>query len=526
MDFCLTLEMQDDLVDGIQDISIALPSALQTVAEIGRLPPEMLAAIFAHLSKQELGSPGRGVSDFVQDLVSVTHVCRAWRQVATTSPELWTEITMTNPEAVEAFLGRSGAVPLNVDLRLGHNSRIDGDILKAVIPHTYRFRQLSVFTRRGLVEIESMPLMEPAPLLERLVIRHPLGNRTVLLFEDHAPRLRELVLYSKGLWLQNQLGNLTSLHITLSHVGRTRSDFLSFFDMLRRCPVLEEMFISWGGWGTQLEPPQLPTVPLPHLRKLLLHSFCVGNIKSLLHAFDLKTNGIAIHLSDVYPSREEGVATDIQTMFPSDNSGQPSLAASTKLELIFHTRPRTIITHAIGPGFSMRIDLRVDNFTPLDDANYTFHDIFPSVKELWVRGSSRVYLNLCGIKNFTALEKLVIVGRGSKMARSFRQALSPGPLGDIPCPLLSAIDCYGDASEMREIFLLLRTRSNAGSQLERMRVPSCFIPLPADIASCVRDVGSLDIPPRTLHMYAMELPAICFAEREHRWWKPWKSRLT
>jgi hypothetical protein len=77
---------------------------------------------------------------------------------------------------------------------------------------------------------------------------------------------------------------------------------------------------------------------------------------------------------------------------------------------------------------------------------------------------------------------------------------------------------------MRETFLLLRTRS-IGNRLEKVRVPSSFIPLPADIASCVRDVGSLDIPSRTLHMYAMELPVFCFAEKGHGWWEPWKSRL-
>ena len=486
----------------------------------------MLAAIFVHLSKQDPDSPGREASYFVQDLVSVTHVCRSWRQVAITAPELWTEITMANPEVVKAFLERSGAVPLKVDLRLGSGPEIDKDLLEAVTPHAHRFWQLSVVTHRGLDFIGSLPFTDPAPLLEQLVIHYPLGNRQVLLFDDQAPRLRELTMFSNGLWLRNQLGNLTSLHIALSHAMRIRSDFLPFFDMLRRCPALEEMFVSWGGWGMQLEPPQHPTVPLHRLRKLLLHNFRLGNIKSLLHTLDLKANGIAVHLSSVYPGSEgNNTISDIQAMFPNDNSGRPSLVSSTKLEFIFHRRPRTMIMHAIGPGFSTRVDLSMEDFAFNDDMNYTFRDVFHSVKELWVRGSTRVDAKLNGIEHLTALEKLVLIGRGSVTAQSVRQGLSPGPSGVLPCPLLSTVDFHGDASDMHEFFHLLRIRSRAGGRLEKVRAPSRFVPIPADITPHVECVGSLDIPSSALHMYAMELPEFCFAEGEHKWWNAWRSRL-
>ena len=513
-------------MDGVRDISILPepPSIPATIAKIDRLPPEMLVAIFVHLSKQEPDPPGRKASYFVQDLISVTHVCRSWRQVAIAAPELWTDITMANPEAVKAFLQRSGAVPLKVGLRLGSGARIDQDLLGAVVPHVHRFRQLSLLTHWGRGAVGSMPFTEPAPLLERLVVYYPLGDRPALLFNDQAPRLRELNMYSNGFWLKNQLWNLTSLHVTLSHVRRIRSDFHPFFDMLCRCPALEEMSVSWGGWGVQLESPQFPTVPLHHLRKLLLHNFRVGNIGSFLHNFDLKADGVAIHLSGVYPGpQENSVISGIQTIFPNDNSGRPSLASSTKLELIFHGRPRTMIMHTIGPGFSIRVDLSLEDFDH-GGTSYTFCDVFRSVKELWVRGSSRVDVKLHGVKHLTALEKLVLIGRGSVTAQCLQQELSPGPSGVLPCPLLSVIDFHGDASNVGGLFHLLRTRSKVGGRLEKVRVPSRFVTLSADIIPYVKEVGSLDIPSSTLHMYAMELPEFCFAE-EHKWWNPWKSRL-
>ena len=504
------------------------PSAPTIVAQNNRLPPEMLAAIFFHLSKRKTALTGRKSSHLVRDLVSVTHVCRFWRQAAISAPEVWTDIPINSVEVAKVFLERSGELPLNVYLRLYSKNvgKTNNDILDAVIPRTYRLQQLSVHVQWGLDSGTPIPFTTPAPLLERLAILHPLGDEEILLFDDQAPRLRELVMESKGLWLQNHLGNLTSLSVTLFYNTWSHSDLLPFFDMLRRCPVLEEMYLSWSGWGPHLVPPQTPTVPLYSLRKLFLRSFRVDVIKYFLHTFDLRTNGTAVHLSGVDPSHEaNSTISDIQTMFPNANPTQPSLVSSTKLELIFHSRPRTVILHAVGPGFSMRIDLCPDRFTSLNDVSYMFQNVFPSVKELWVRGSSRLDTKLVGIDHFTALEKLVIIGRGSKIARNFRQALSPDPSGVLPCPLLSTIDCHGDSSEMREVFLLLRTRSNAGRRLEKVRVPSDFIPLPADIASCVGDVGNLDIPPRILHMYAMELPEFCFSERVHQWWEPWKSRL-
>jgi hypothetical protein len=512
-------------VNEIQQMSILprSPSTLTVLAQIDRLPPEVLAAIFVHLSKSEPTLPGRDVLHFVQDLVSVTHVCRFWRQVAINAPDLWTEIKMSNLEAVKTFLERSGVVPLHVDLRPAN-----GDLILAVAPHVYRFRRVSVSV--GAKRYNAFTsFTTPAPLLERLEIHcfhHYPGVQQFLLFDDQAPKLRELVIVARSVWMQNRLGNLTSLHLTLFHTIRTHLELLPFFDMLHRCPGLEELFILWYGWQTVLVmPAQLPVVPLHRLRKLTLRSFRIESIKCLLHTFELTGDGIAIHLHDVHPGHVGGSSIPtIQTVFPNDNRGRPALVSCTKLELIFHTRPRSFIVHAVGPGFSIRIDMYLDVYVHLEKVNFTFYNVFPSVKELWVRGSSRWDTKLEGFEHFPALEKLVLNGKGSNLVRNVRQTLSPDHSGTLPCPLLTAIDCYANESEMREIFLLVRSRSSAGRQLETLSVPSTFLPLPARVRARVRDVKSLDTPSRPLHTHSMELPASCFA-KEHEWWMPWKSRL-
>ena len=514
-------------MNGIQELSVspASPTIPTAAAQIDKLPPETLAAIFVHLSKQQPDSPGRSSSYFVEDLLSITHVCRFWRQVAINAPELWTEITMKNPEAVEAFLERSGAVPLNVDLHLGPGTEPPCGILEAVAPHSHRFRRFSIFAPPEAHYDPFAAFTGPAPLLERLEINYPVDSPPRSLFGGQTPRLRELVISACGLWLQHQFGNLTSLHIKLCDFVLPRLGFLPFFDMLRHCPVLEEMFVWWNIWDVVRETPaQLLTVPLHRLRKLLLRSFRIENIEYLLRTFEFGANRTAVHLNEVDLGRngEDSIAR-IQMVFPNDNSGRPSLVFSTKLELIFHTQPRTIILHAVGPGFSIRIDMRPDDYSQLDRVNFKFQDVFPSVKELWIRGSPRWVFDLDGLEHLSALEKVVLNGRGSKLARNLCQVLSPDHLGIMSCPLLSGIDCYGNASEIDQIYLLVNNRFHAGHQLEKLRVPSSFIPPPDHIGACVGDLGALDMPLRALYLHSMELPEFCFA-KNHEWWKVWKSR--
>ena len=332
--------MQDALVNGIQELSVspASPTIPTAAAQIDKLPPETLAAIFVHLSKQEPDSPGRSSSYFVEDLLSITHVCRFWRQVAINAPELWTEITMKNPKAIEAFLERSGAVSLNVGLHLGPGTEPPCGILEAVAPHSHRFRRFSIFAPPEAHYDPFAAFTGPAPLLERLEINYPVDSPPRSLFGGQTPRLRELVISACGLWLQHQFGNLTSLHIKLCDFVLPRLGFLPFFDMLRHCPVLEEMFVWWNIWDVVRETPaQLLTVPLHRLRKLLLRSFRIENIGYLLRTFEFGANRTAVHLNEVDLGRngEDSIAR-IQMVFPNDNSSRPSLVFSTKLELIPH----------------------------------------------------------------------------------------------------------------------------------------------------------------------------------------------
>ena len=98
--------------------------------------------------------------------------------------------------------------------------------------------------------------------------------------------------------------------------------FPPFLDMLRRCPVLEEMFICLeiSDVGS-LVPIRPPGIPLHHLRKLLLHSFEMENIEYLLCSLDFPTHGTAIHLNEVgLGPGEECLVSNAQRVFTIDHS--------------------------------------------------------------------------------------------------------------------------------------------------------------------------------------------------------------
>ncbi|KAI0713477.1 hypothetical protein C8Q76DRAFT_583180, partial [Earliella scabrosa] len=68
-----------------------------TGSKINRIPTELLVRIFSVLAAQNHN----------EDLVHITHVCRAWRSIAVDNPHLWTHISITHPDKTDTFLARA-----------------------------------------------------------------------------------------------------------------------------------------------------------------------------------------------------------------------------------------------------------------------------------------------------------------------------------------------------------------------------------------------------------------------------------
>ena len=129
-------------------------------APINRLPPEVLALLpdFWDTYKRE------------QNIIVLTHVCRAWRQVFTSRSSLWADLDCKDADKTRLYLERSRSSPINLSLRRGDNLPPDDPFFQ-ITPHAIgRLKSLLVEgTLENLQDITTS-LSCPAPLLEDMSI--------------------------------------------------------------------------------------------------------------------------------------------------------------------------------------------------------------------------------------------------------------------------------------------------------------------------------------------------------------------
>jgi hypothetical protein len=143
---------------------------------INALPPEILSAIFLPL--REI----RRYKQLLPFQVHLSHVCRHWRQIAISTPQLWSSITLFSTKSqpcVEEWLARSGSVPLDVRLDL-FDADYRGEVtahwlqnhLAHIVLNVHRFQNLFLFTRLEVNVYHVLQLLHQveAPLLKRLSV--------------------------------------------------------------------------------------------------------------------------------------------------------------------------------------------------------------------------------------------------------------------------------------------------------------------------------------------------------------------
>ena len=210
------------------------------LAPVNKIPPEILALIPDFWDTHERD----------QNLIALTHVCRAWREVFVSRSSLWTDFDCLDEAKTRVYFERSKSSPINLSLDLREGIPSCNPLFQ-FIPHATG-RLKSVFIMGPLENVEVVTrvishLTYPAPLLEHLSIR---SNPSIApehcpalppaLFNGDLSSLRTLCLESvhTGLPWRNMI-NLTSfaLHYIPPGVVSVRR-FLDFFE---NAPCLEEV---------------------------------------------------------------------------------------------------------------------------------------------------------------------------------------------------------------------------------------------------------------------------------------------
>ncbi|KAF9643103.1 hypothetical protein BDM02DRAFT_3077510, partial [Thelephora ganbajun] len=132
-------------------------SCRNRLTPISRIPPDVLILIPDFWGDRK--------SHFA---ITLTHVCRTWREVFTSCSSLWTDFNCMNAEKTRVYLERSKSSPINLRIR-----REDGlfprDPLFQVVPHAIdRLESLFISTNPDYLQEITDHLSHPAPVLKEL----------------------------------------------------------------------------------------------------------------------------------------------------------------------------------------------------------------------------------------------------------------------------------------------------------------------------------------------------------------------
>jgi len=207
-------------------------------APINRIPPEVLTLIPDFWDKD--------VRE--QATITLTHVCRIWREIFISRSVLWTNFDCEDIDKTLIYLNRSGRSPINVQLER-YDDLSPHDPFFQVVPHTtIRLKSVAIRGTPENVQKATVQLFHPAPLLESLTIEAKCENSPqrcpvipTTLFNGDLSSLRELHLQSICTELPwRNMANLTSFTLGYTSLGDSSvGPLLDFFETAPRLSKIQ-----------------------------------------------------------------------------------------------------------------------------------------------------------------------------------------------------------------------------------------------------------------------------------------------
>jgi len=255
-----TVFQVDDLERDAIEILRLIKSLRNRLAPISRIPPEVLTLIPDFLDTRFCD----------RNVITLSHVCRAWREMFISRSSLWSNFNCVNADKTRVYFERSGSSPINLRLRRGLGLSSLYAFLQIIPQAICRLKSLSVSTEAEDLQETISYLSHPAPLLETLDID---GGRydgpqyfpvlAPTIFNGDLSSLRRLHLECVRTELPwKNMANLTSFTLNTSSVGNL-GQLLDFFETaphLRKIGLLFATLISGGESGR--------LVSLDHLEKM------------------------------------------------------------------------------------------------------------------------------------------------------------------------------------------------------------------------------------------------------------------
>ncbi|EIW73847.1 hypothetical protein CONPUDRAFT_160644 [Coniophora puteana RWD-64-598 SS2] len=270
-----------------EELKRALRYRVNSFSLVCRLLPELLAEIFAHLRDSSNGRK--------RDIMTVTHICRHWREVALAFPHLWATIIYDEDHpSTELFwlmYERAKEATLAVAYHLDLDDKKLG-LFQHVLGQVYRIQELSL----ALPPIRKILVGGQLHSVLNLLVSESPSIRHICLFShqgvldadpfpipsklfDCPPGLRSLSLSGcSTAWDSPIFRGLTNLHLDSMSIFAPTAEEL--WDILRGTPALESLSLSHVSENMEnVAPPPswdisaATVIHLPNIHHITIHEF-------------------------------------------------------------------------------------------------------------------------------------------------------------------------------------------------------------------------------------------------------------
>lgn len=168
--------------------------------------------------------------------ITLTHVCRGWRNIFISRSSLWADIEFKNIDKTRTYIQRSNSSPLNIYLG-DDDDDTNLDAFSSAVPHLPRLKSLTIFA----VDLPDTlkHFYFPAPLLEELDINVDSDDDQVLdgsLFDGDFSSLHQLRLC--GVTTHLPWRNLVNLQVVKIESCRPVCKITQLLDFFESAPIL------------------------------------------------------------------------------------------------------------------------------------------------------------------------------------------------------------------------------------------------------------------------------------------------
>ena len=282
----------DALEERARDVLHEVITLRNSLRPVNHMPPEVLTSCATFVSNTD-----------PRPIISLTHVCRYWRNSITSNPRAWASIATGWKRLILLCLERAGDVPLTVDITVS-DIRGDEDFLKSSLPQASRIGRLRL-TGYSIIETvaDDLPgfLGSPIPNLTSLELQQteepaklfPSREAPVRAIFQNVSKLESLSLTRTPLY--PALLGTTSLR-ELKLLGYASPfHFGTFIGLLDSNPGLERLVLDIQFIANSVNTVFGRTVILPHLQDLSITCSKPIDSKELLSCIPL-TRGAHIEV--------------------------------------------------------------------------------------------------------------------------------------------------------------------------------------------------------------------------------------